>query len=83
MKLQLHDNIPFFYVDFNSLASYTDAAAHFNLTAAETTDFAAKFAYCSVHFSLDFLFNPESVNVTREDSNHCGNSNLMPINPKL
>merc|ERR1711988_2092185 len=40
-------------------------------------------AYCRMNFSLNFLFNPSKMNVSRDDSNACGSPGFSPLQPIL
>jgi hypothetical protein len=85
LKYQLHNFIPFYSFGLNS-TTYTTliekVPAYLNTSnQEELTNFQGKLAICLMQFSFGFLFNPEILNVTVDDSNHCGHSALNPFYP--
>ena len=48
-----------------------------NLTEDEQNEYNDAHNYCTMNFALDFLFNPDNLNISREISNSCaGESGL-------
>lgn len=90
VKIQLHDSKPFYQVQITSdptffLEIIADLEEEYNTTITEE-DFehiGLMGAICNIRFAIDFLFNPEKLNVTREQSNHCGSGGLYLPNPSL
>ena len=84
VKVQLHENIPFYLWGYNATTQSNMVASIPNLTKEEQDDLTNKvFNYCNANFQLDFLFNPERLNVTRDDSNRCGWPELDSFVPTL
>jgi len=82
VNIQLHDNIPVYGLSFNESRTANDQVK-FNYTTDEITDISGKVAYCRTNFALDFLFNPEIINVTTNTSNHCGSPGMWFAVPNL
>ena len=79
VKVQLHENIPFYSVGRNiSVTNEMVKALGANLTVGELKNFWKVWRICEIEFSLNFLYNPTQVNVSRDDSNHCGSVGLNP-----
>ena len=79
VKVQLHENIPFYSVGRNiSVTTEMTKALGANLTVGELKNFWKVWRICEIEFSLNFLYNPTQVNVSRDDSNHCGSAGINP-----
>ena len=83
VKLQLHENIPFYQFSFNETVAAEYEVAIANLQADEQAIVQYNAALCIVDFSISFLFHPENIGVTRDQSNHCGSPSLMPTIPVM
>merc|ERR1712232_298816 len=78
VKLQLHDNIPFYEFAYNETVATTYEATIAELSKEEQEFVLGNGSYCIANLSLDYLFNPTNINVTHDQSNHCGSPSFYP-----
>jgi len=81
VKIQLHENIPFYVFTANATIMNENEALLMNLTEDEKNDIKGVVGYCRMTFIFDFLYSPEKINVSRDDSNGCGTPVLIPTLP--
>ena len=71
-----------YYVFFKaSLYSVPDTISNeailSNLTEDEQNEYNDAHNYCTMNFALDFLFNPDNLNISREISNSCAGESTL------
>jgi len=83
VKLQLHENIPYYVFSLSETVAAEYAAALAELPTDEQELVQLYAGYCAVNWSLDYLFNPLNIQVTRDQSNHCGSPSFYPFAPVM